>query len=401
MLGLANMKSFPGTIHLLACIYLYLEKGKTLIPHFYCRALATTHPQQDIILVQHRPAWLEQLVMRIAGVKHIVVNSCYAATEATGPLPYLQNSQILVGQAGILDYLKQQGNCLDQSLTPLRTSTSRAYTALISRLEPVLLSLRFASDAWEQVYRRQYIQASGAAGRFPLASWFQAWSVRNVALKQLIKVYSVEESMAIAREVYQSLETQLDGHDTLLHTTSLTTVDAILWAHLADALCNVHLVMLLADFPILCKYFSRIYDTYFRLDTDAEWKVWNQQQNLLSPFQQLPVEVREEQSTFHNALELMQSFSVHTHDLPEVLSVAQKKRASQDKLLPAKRESTLYRWRMGGSVFPKKMASREEPETPQQQELRKAHKHNDELWLSAVIGVTAMALFFGTTTRTK
>ena len=259
-------------------------------------------------------------------------------------------------------------------------------------------------DAWEQVYRKQYIQAAGAVTqRFPLACWFQAWSVRNVALKQLHKTYSVDEGMAIAQEAYQSLETQLDGHDYLLHTTTPTTVDAVLWAHLADALCNVHLVILLADFPTLCKYFSRIYDKYFRLDTDADWKVWNQEQNLLSPFQQLPVEVGPEQSTFHNALELMQSFSVHTHDLPEVLAVTKQKRASQEKSrATTKRESTLYRWRMGGSISSAKTGEpREEPETPQQQELRKVHKQNDELWLSAVVGVTAIALFFGTSTRTK
>jgi len=380
-----------------------------------------------LTLVQHRPAWFEQLVMRFAGVPHIVVNSSYAATEATGPLPFLRDipsSQpcALVGRHTpgstnnnkncILDYLHTEGYVsLDESLSPSQKSLSKAYTALIqSQLEPAVVSLRFGdSRAWDQVYRQQYIQASynGKRGFMPpLGSYFQAWSVRNVALKQLHKLWSVEECMEIAREAYQSLETQLEGNNYLLHTEKPTVVDALLWAHLADALCDVHLVTLLADFPNLVKYFQRVYDQNFRLDTDAEWKIWNQEQNLASPFQQLPIEeaYSNEPSTFHDALQLMQSFSVHTHDLQEVLIVAKEKRLQDSKIrrVPLQ-QSTLYRWRMGGAIRPskKEKADASEQETPQQEQFRKAHKQNDELWLSAVLAVTVVAVFFGTTTRSE
>jgi hypothetical protein len=350
------------------------------------------------------------------------------ATEATGPLPFLRDMKqcVLVGRHHpsslhkncILDYLQSQGYVsLDASLSPSQQALSNAYTALIeSQLEPALLSLRFGdTDAWEQVYRNQYIQASKQNDRwYSLGSRFQAWSVRNVALKQLLnKTYSVQESMSIAREAYTSLETQLQGSNNkyLLDTPNPTTVDALLWAHLAEALCDVHLVTLVADFPHLIKYFQRIYEEYFRLPQDAEWKVWNQEQNLVSPFQQLPVEEsatsnNNEPSTFHDALQMMQSISIHTHDLQEVLTVAKEKRLQESKSrnAPAK-QSNLYRWRMGGSLLPsrkKKESVAEQPEeTPLQTKYRKAHKQNDELWLSAVVAVTAIAVFFGATTRSE
>ena len=391
------------------------------LSHNYCRALSTPYPLLPITLVQHRPAWLEQLVLRFSGVAHIVINSPYVATEATGPLPYLRHicePQVLVGRHHpsctanncILDHLQSQGCvALDKELSPLQKSLSSAYTALIqSQLEPALLSLRYGDrDAWEQVYRQQYVQASknGTNGySSPLGSWFQAWSVRTVALKQLKTAWSVQESMSIAREAYQSLETQLlEGNGYLLHTKSPTTVDAVVWAHLADALCDVHLVTILADFPNIISYFQQIYDQYFRLDTDAEWKVWNQEHNLASPFQQLPQEETSsnEPSTFHDALELMQTFSVHTHDLQEVLTVAKEKRLqeSTSRNVPA-RQSNLYRWRMGGDVRSSKQKTPEAEDTPLQEQYRE-RRRNDELWVSAVLAVTAIAVFFGATTQSE
>lgn len=397
--------------------------------HCARRAFATFYPQLPITLVQHRPAWFEQLVMRFSNVPHIVVNSPYVATEATGPLPFLRDMKqhpcVLVGRHHpsssspmhkncILDYLQSQGYVsLDASLSPSQQALSNAYSALIeSQLEPALLSLRFGDkDAWEQVYRNQYIQASKQNDQsYSLGSRFQAWSVRNVALKQLLdKTFTVQESMSIAREAYTSLETLLQGSNKyLLDTPSPATVDALLWAHLAEALCDVHLVTLLADFPNLIKYFQRIYEEYFRLPQDVEWKVWNQEQNLVSPFQQLPLEesASNEPSTFHDALQMMQSISIHTHDLQEVLDVAKEKRLQESKSrnVPAK-QSNLYRWRMGGNILPRKKkesAAAEQPEeTPLQTKYRKAHKQNDELWLSAVVAVTAIAVFFGATTRSE
>jgi glutathione S-transferase len=382
-----------------ACAWLHEEE-------VISRSLATPYPQLPMTLFQHRPAWFEQLVLRFAGVAHIVVNSPYVATEATGPLPYLRDIQpgkpaCLIPSNSILDYLQTERNMhhLDESslfLSPSQQALSHAYTELIkSQLQPALLSLRFGDDdAWNQVYRKQYMQAGNA---------FQAWSIRMVGKQQLKQVWSVEESCTKAREAYQSFTSQL-GDCKYLLCEEPTTVDALLWAHLAEALCNVHLVIILAEFPRLVEYFQRIYDTYFRLDVDDEWKVWNQEQNLHSPFQTLPMEETSSSSNkpcaFHDALELMQSFSVHQHDLKEVLVVAKEKRVLQEsEKRDVRHNNTLYRWRMGDDIMPpKKSPDPEEETTPTEQQVkwRKTHKRNDELWLSAVVAATAIAVFFGT-----
>lgn len=258
-----------------------------------------------------------------------------------------------------------------------------------SQLDPALLSLRFGNDnVWNQVYRQQYVEAGGR---------FQAWSIRQVAKKQLRTIWTVDEACAVARRAYQCLECQLDENQYLLGVDTPTTLDALVWAHLANALCDIHLVTILADYPRLVKYFQRVYDEYFRNNTDEEWKVWNQEQNLSSPFQKLPVEdtASDEPSTIHDALELMQSFSVHTRDLNEVLLVAKEKRLHGENQTPQRRRNTLYRWRMGDDIRrPQSECNNTEETTPQQEVMRKMHKRNDELWLSAVVAVTAIAVFF-------
>jgi glutathione S-transferase len=366
------------------------------------RALATPYPQLPMTLFQHRPAWFEQLVLRFAGVAHIVVNSPYVATEVTGPLPYLRDIHpgkpaCLIPSNSMLEYLHKERNVhLDESLSPSQQALSHAYASLIkSQLEPALLSLRFGDDdAWNQVYRQQYIRGGSA---------FQAWCIRMVGKQQLKQVWSVDESCTKARDAYQSFTTQL-GDSKYLLCEEPATLDALMWAHLAEALCNVHLVVILAEFPRLVEYFQRIYDTYFRLNVEDEWKMWNHEQNLRSPFQSLPMEETSSNkpSTFHDALELMQSFSVHQHDLKEVLVVAKEKRLLQESEKRDARHNTLYRWRMGDDILPPKTSpDPEEMPTEQQVKWRKTHKRNDELWLSAVVAATAIAVFFGSVRNSR
>ena len=65
--------------------------------------IATLHPPCKIRLFQYRPAWGEQLALRIATIQYVVVNSKYAVWEVTGPLPSLQdlrhkNERTMVGR---------------------------------------------------------------------------------------------------------------------------------------------------------------------------------------------------------------------------------------------------------------------------------------------------------------
>jgi hypothetical protein len=380
-------------------------------------------------LVQHRVAWLEQLVLRIADIPYVVVNSPYASMEATGPLPYLKDfssskQPVLVGRyhpngprraetTSIIDYLQtERGLDLYKELvtTPEQKSQYHMIKTLVEQqLNPVLAFLRYGDDdAWRQVYRLQYMEAAAGPGynlyRPHLFAWFQAWSIRTLALKQVGRSWSVPDAVTIARRGYDSLETLLlsdGGRDYILNTSTPSMADVLVWAHLAEALCDVHLVMVLADFPKLVDLFQRMYDAYFRLSPNEseDWRLWNRHENAKNPFQKIPIDTsmpNKKPSHFHDALELMQSLSVHTRDLREALFVSKEKRLleeSYQKPRTPKEQTALYRWRMGGDVFPPK-AEDEPQETPQQAKYRKDAKTNDELWISGVFAGVVLVLAF-------
>lgn len=451
----------------------------------------------SLTLVQYRPAWFEQALLRMANIPHIVINSPYIATQSTGPLPYLQDLSssssnddnggvssslpVLVGRHhpptssnptnrgvdnSILDYLQQSSRhqfSLNDNLNEQQQSTSHVLSCLIvSQLNPILLSLRYGNkDAWENVNRPQCLRAAAAcsgggdgerrSGRFSVGAWIQTRCERIVELKQLSgcgKILSnVDEASIIARHAYDTLETHLkrNNHDAvnknnnddnlllynntyLLCTPKPTIVDALLFANIADALSDVHLVTILADYPLLIRYFQNIYEKFFEYKKDdekVEWKTWNYIENHRNPFHQLPQDTMPSSAAadilggksdgkYKDALSLMKSLSVHKHDLQEILSITKEQRAKDNinknhssDTANNINNNTWYRWRMGGSFFPEndnknknKSSSsssyENNKETPIQEKWRKENKHNDEIWMSGVIAGTVLAIIFST-----
>lgn len=380
-----------------------------------CRLLETTYPQLAVTLFQFRPAWFEQLLLRIGGIPHVVVNSSYAATEATGSLPYLRvlknPNPILVGRHQpdqkerphncILKYLQSRPDWKVDELSESQQSQAALLETLIqSQLNPMLEVLRCQDNqAWDNVYRPQHVQAGSAQQKFWLVgSWFQSWSVRVVSRQQHSGKWTLEQAKAIAKPAYSKLETLLATPNALLlNTTKPSVVDALLWAHLADALCDVYLVTILADFPNLVRFFQDLYNKYFQLgDSPDEIEAWNWEQNQQNAFQHLPLERRatEKMVPFKSALELMQFMSVHT--LSDTLATT--KLARSKEIRPAgKPPSTWYRWCMGGELYPPPpplaKATPESASEPQAK-WKTEQRQNDELWLSGVLTVTSFALLY-------
>lgn len=342
--------------------------------------LQTLYPKLPLTLFQFRPAWAEQLVLSLAKIPFVVVNARYAATEATGSLPYLRDlpdksrsttKPALVGRYhpgrdgpsetnAILDYL-QSTHCmpfLDESLSTTQQGQRHLLQNLIlHELQPILHALRYEdTETWEQLYRSQYRTASRGhpdQGYFSIGSWWQTWAVRAVARKSLLsKGWTYNKAKQMARPCYTTLESILEREQYLLGTVAPTIVDCLLFDHIAEALCNVHLIQIIADFPKLIQFFQDLYETHFRVENNLteEWKLWNRQENLMNSFQTLPIEKKWRCGTeqpFKDALELMQYLSVHQHNLQEVLNVLKEKRAHEAMIKPKKELSTLWFWRMG------------------------------------------------------
>jgi hypothetical protein len=427
-------------------------------------------PGISLTIVQYRPAWLEQLVLRIAGIPHIVLNSSYSSNESTGPLPYLhdscgKSSPILVGRcqpglrrssadefddtggspsalinvneslldrqqnSSILEYLRiARGVDLDDplvdptnnDLTKERQAKSTLLKLLVTnKLQTSLMILRYEdTDAWVQVNRKQCFDASKACGvntssrsllDLPtVRGLYQAWSERVMARKGLMglgrNVKSVDTAKMEARNAYTILEQQLSqrGSDDscyyLLGTSQPVMVDVILWAHLAEALCDVTLVVILADFPCLIQYFQFIHKKYFATSSSeskdgSNWQVWNKHQNSINCFQQIHLDPDDRNNNkaklkdLKNALELMHALSAHDRDLLSLLQQGKGVRA-QELVTKARRKGKEL------SQDPEDTENDGEPkpkETDAQKARLQQHRH-DMIWL---MNVSLVALAYG------
>jgi hypothetical protein len=423
------------------------------------------HTHISIVLTQFRPAWLEQMVLKMASLKFIVVNSTHSCNEATGPLPHLRevynHRSILVGRHhpsnllhehslserdesheethassaaavygnSILAYLQGHRHVnLDAHLQPLQLSMALSFRKLIEmELQPILLLLRYEDrDAWEQVYRRQHIHAScphpwQRQGTPWVMQWrgkFQAMMERAVERRRLLEfarrgqrsaAVGIQEAIARARMGYQALEQQLitvgypdkTSQTYLLGTQRPALVDAVLWAHLAEALCDVHLVVVLADFPYLVQYFQDLYEMYFATSKPNKsngmcWEAWNQRQNLENAFQQIPILAKNQLTKhrgFQDAIDLMQSLSLQKQELQEVLGAVKAKRNEEQWPKPRKgTASLLYRWCMGEEMDKSTEKKDKEDENPLRQKLLRDQMRNDQKWISGVAGISLVAI---------
>jgi hypothetical protein len=438
--------------HLVVCSLLKLDTCSFLHDSFIGASII---PGVPLTIVQYRPAWLEQLVLRIAGIPHVVLNSSYSSNESTGPLPCLHDSQggscpILVGRRqpglrrslahelddggapsavqhqensdlgsqqnnSILEYLKMaRAVDLDVSLvdptnsdlTKQRQAKSSLLKLLVTtQLQTSLMILRYEdADAWVQVYRKQCFDASkpicGVSNNsryllcLPTArGLYQAWSERVMARKGLmglgLNATSVDNAKKEARNAYAILEQQLaqqgDGSFFLLDTSQPVLVDVMLWAHLAEALCDVNLVVILADFPRLINYFHFIHKKYFATSSESmssRWQVWNKHQNSINCFHQIPLDAdggqAEKLKDLKNALELIQALSAHDRDLLKLLQEAKEVRAQE---LARNRGQELSRDPGGAET---ESDGEQKPKlTDAQEALLQQHRH-DRIWLMSV-----------------
>ena len=392
--------------------------------------LTTKHPQLAIVLMQFRPAWFEQLVLHMARIPHIVLNSNNISNEATGPLPYLRDHlpskvPILVGrhhpstadnfpetyanfQNSILNYLSTTKDIdLDSLLTDDRQrSLSKCYVTLIcTEIQPLLKYLRFEDeDAWKQVYRGQYISASNPIRDnwiSALKGRFQASVDRAVERRNLIdhsrRIRDTDVAVERIKEALQSLESQLLSHKGphLLGNRYPSLVDALAWSTLAECLCDVHLVVVVADFPRLISYFKHIHSEYFSCAKDEDWKSWNKKQNMANAFNQLPTDRMNGKvnSNFKDAIDLMQTLSLQHEEIQQVLNASKSKRAREPWPFPGyPNDSAMYRWRMGADIFRRNKEATDAEDNPIRKKMIREQTRNDQRWISGVLAVSAVTV---------
>mmetsp|Transcript_22868 Transcript_22868/g.49470 ORF Transcript_22868/g.49470 Transcript_22868/m.49470 type:complete len:717 (+) Transcript_22868:54-2204(+) len=226
----------------------------------------------------------------------------------------------------------------------------------------------------------------------PLSSFFPSYAGVGGGDTGRVNVY---RAMEFAGMHYASLEKRLassqhGGHDEknkqatyFLGTEKPTHIDALLFAHLAEALCDIHLVLVLSKHSLLMRYFQRLYDQFFGQGYEKAWKSnvsgqgsaesvdWIQRNNIanaLNAFNQIPeatstkqaskgvVSVNDDGHGMVHAIQLMQRMAVHCNELDEALRDAAALRSANGEekaVLDSYHRpigSRLYRWIMGGEV---------------------------------------------------
>jgi hypothetical protein len=433
--------------------------------------LELPYPQQSITLFQYRPAWEEQLALRVLKMKFVVVNCPFAVWEATGPLPCLRDLRapgadrdagdaaatvhppVLVGRRqqhlpassdssppsnSILHYLQEAYlNGDDNSansggvelrdwdrglLDPNQKNHAQLFVELVrGKIEPCLAVLGLDWMAHEQVYRQQALRAScGGSLESPWwVRWCGWWQVcsESVHVKRQLSAsqrsMTVQQALERSREAFRMLEEHLlsshsNGTGFFMGTDEAVLIDIVLWPCLARSLSNLHMVVVLAEFPALCRYAQHVWDSYFDLKSSREdWGVWNAHENSRNAFGDLPMvtpPTSKSPRDFTHALDLMKHLSLQRHDLHEQLLLAQqeaKKCASSHLTAPP--FQTFHRWRFGDSYRPRSKdgsgasgpASTSTNDRQEEKALQEYQKR-DEFWIVSVLAASvSLALLFG------
>ena len=458
--------------------------------------LSTDQDASNIEVIQYRTSWTVQLLLRIYSIPHTVTNTPYVSNHCTGAYPQYRNlsSRTIVGNDDILPYLHQQlhsaGPTAGVGLSHSQQSEALCLSSLLDQLNIILRGLRYGdADAWENVYKPQCVRSSilhstssdygydgwkeegkqDEVGKFWNGySWYQAWAERSVALKEIklglrngnivtssrlsevasdsrkeiaiLKRMSneidIDTLVDLARKSYAALDSKLArGNGTLQGTASLTLEDMRLFGHLAEALCDVNLVTVLADHENVIDFFQKVYQQYFGkeylmdsllesgqtadatlpLDEKFAWIKNNDRVNALNQFNRVPMnnsfDTRANADSggrYKNAIEIMQTVALHCHDLQEVLRDIAIKRNEEESVLAkdssgAKSGSLLHEWRMGGDMKVKgrKDDSGDEEDDidditrknkKQMKQMMKEAKKNDEVWISGVLCATVIGL---------
>jgi len=404
--------------------------------------------EMPLRLYQFRPSFQEQLVLRITKTPHLVFNSSYASTETTGPLPYLLDldCKAMIGKrnpgdnnevSNIVSYLTKSSTWHNR-LSKEKEQLSHLYTCMLEQeLNVCLRLLRYGdSRLWDDVYKEQCIFASlqpnaetkGPTRFFNPVSSFQAWSERAVALKKLRfsnehlftdKEVNIDSTLKLAKSCYQTLDSVIaKGNGFLLGAGHLTLVDSVLFQHLSEALCDIHLVRILAEYKHLVSFFQNTYEAYFGKAylADKPWVKHNNFVNKANQFNRIPLGTTftgihsklKFDDDYKAAIQIMQSIAMHCFHLEEVLASASIEREREEIVKRTESKNSvgkvLKRVRMGGEIHETKDDSEGEGSKKMKEEMKKrmkTMKEQDELWISSVVGITILGFLFATANASK
>lgn len=225
-----------------------------------------------------------QAYVRFAKLKLHVQNSKYPEFAATGELPQLRDGNFLVGRHDIISHLQTVRNILgllipsililqhhinmDEMLEPDEKAQVFAFSTMIhTSLHKTLLYSRYVdSTNYREVTRPALCKALPA----PLKSFMPGRLQKEMKKKLHDEGFSNREHVfTVARDCYAALNARLGTGSYFF--SNPTSLDAIVFGHVVDALNDVRLKeLVLAYAPELVRFAKNIRDTYFSSKTSPD-----------------------------------------------------------------------------------------------------------------------------------
>jgi len=218
---------------------------------------------------QFRPAWAIQAYLRLSSTPYCVVNSSYPMKEPTGLLPQIHDGHFLVPARDSIAYLQTNHKDLDTSLSETEKADSLAYSNLIThQLQTILEYFQYIDEEGQNQTTMPLFQR---VIPFPLYHilkvYFKQNSLSKIKAHGLDKL-SADELIDLASSLYAKIERRLpeDEGGRFFFGVKPASVDAFLFAHVAEATNSIHLLPVVTKFRKLSKYFEHICQRFFSGD---------------------------------------------------------------------------------------------------------------------------------------
>eukprot|EP00904_Undaria_pinnatifida_P012904 jgi/Undpi1/8744/HiC_scaffold_25.g11206.m1 len=232
-------------------------------------------------VVQFRPAWEMQAYLRFARLPYRVENSRYAGSAASGLYPALMDGNfVLPGENATLHVSRRRIN-LDAKLSEGEKANSLVTSYLVrGGLQPLLRVLRYsASDS--EVSQTVHPPMKKTLP-WLLSTWTPSAEARRSRVEASVRGLEgmdKSELVALARTRYASLDLMLglrgggvgggggdadEGHsNTYFFGAIPTSLDAVVFGHLAEAWTIEALLDVLPEYKNLSRFFRQVCDEYF------------------------------------------------------------------------------------------------------------------------------------------
>jgi len=219
-----------------------------------------------LTVIQFRPAYDIIAYFALAGQPYansVIQNVDYPSLQVCPQLPCVKHNDSFVPYPLVFEYISKNFVSLDVGLSTRNLCELRAFTSLITvELAKVLDVARYDDD--EHWWKVTYHQLKGAL------PWpFNRLVARKIRFEKLLSLEGLPGrqgerlkswAIPVCKSAYKSLSERLGNGNWILNTFGPTSLDALLFGHIAAAKFEPGLSDVLAEYPNLDLFFEKVLD---------------------------------------------------------------------------------------------------------------------------------------------